>query len=111
MESTPISLWIFHQPPIGGCLDKNLLDVFSRFVNIHLKHNLNAVEKGYFLLQDVRFSQKRKHMVLTAEKKILSTENNVRPNRDNSDHGLVMEMGVDLVSISSSLNPPFCSTI
>jgi hypothetical protein len=43
-------------------------------------------------------------MVLSAEKKILSPEDNVGPNRDDIDHVLVMVIVVDLVSISSSLN-------
>jgi hypothetical protein len=50
-------------------------------------------------------------MVLSAEKKILSTEKNVRPNGDDSDHVLFMTIDVDLVSISPSLNYPFCSTV
>jgi hypothetical protein len=34
---------------------------------------------------------------LSAEKKILSTENNVRPNRDDSDHVSFITIVVDLV--------------
>jgi hypothetical protein len=37
-----------------------LLGLFLPFAIISLKHNLNAVEKGYLLLQYVRFSQKMK---------------------------------------------------
>jgi hypothetical protein len=34
--------------PIGSCLYKKLSDLFSPFVNISLKRNLNTVGKGYF---------------------------------------------------------------
>jgi hypothetical protein len=34
-------------------------------------------------------------MVLSAEKKILSTENEVRPNRDDNDHVLYITINVD----------------
>jgi hypothetical protein len=36
--------------PIGCCLHKKLLDLFSPFANIFVKCNLKAVEKGSFLL-------------------------------------------------------------
>jgi hypothetical protein len=48
-------------------------------------------------------------MAPSAEKKILSTENNVRLNRNDSFHILFMTINVDLISISPSLNRPFCS--
>jgi hypothetical protein len=35
--------------PIGGCLYKKLLDLL--FAHISLKCNLDAVEKGYYLIQ------------------------------------------------------------
>jgi hypothetical protein len=44
--------------PISGCLYKKLFDMFFPFANISLKRNLNAVEKGYLLLQYVIFYQK-----------------------------------------------------
>jgi hypothetical protein len=45
-----------HFAPIGGDLEKNWLDLFSLFVNIPLKRNLNAV-KRHVLLQYVIFCQ------------------------------------------------------
>jgi hypothetical protein len=50
----------WREAPIGGCLYKKLLDLFCPFANISLKRNLNAVEKGYFLLQSVMFCQTKK---------------------------------------------------
>jgi hypothetical protein len=47
-----------HFAPTGGCLYKELLDLYFPFVNISLKPNLNAVEKGYLLRQYVIFSHK-----------------------------------------------------
>jgi hypothetical protein len=46
--------------PTRGCLSKNLLGLFFPFVNISLKCNLKAIEKGWFLLQYVRFYEKMK---------------------------------------------------
>jgi hypothetical protein len=43
-----------------SCLYKKLLDLFFRVANISLKHSLNAVETGYFVLQYVIFSQNMK---------------------------------------------------
>jgi hypothetical protein len=58
-----------HCAPIDGCLYKKLFDLFFPFANASLNHHLKAIEMGYFLLQYVIFSQKRKQMVLPADKK------------------------------------------
>jgi hypothetical protein len=44
----------------GGCLYNKQFDLFVRFANISLEHNWNAIEKGYFLLQEGMISQKKK---------------------------------------------------
>jgi hypothetical protein len=44
--------------PTGGYLDKKLPDLFRLFANISLKHNLNAVQMGYFWLHMSYFPRK-----------------------------------------------------
>jgi hypothetical protein len=39
-------------------------------------------------------------MVLAAEKKILSSENNIRPNRDDSDYVLITTTDVDQMEVN-----------
>jgi hypothetical protein len=86
------------QLPITGCRDKKLRDLFFLFVNIFLKHNLNTAEMRYFLLQHIIFSQPMKtYSSICGEKKILSTENNVGPNRDDIDHALLIAIVIDLI--------------
>jgi hypothetical protein len=46
--------------PTGGCIYKKLFELVFPFANISLKRDLNAAEKGRFLLQYVLFSQKKK---------------------------------------------------
>jgi hypothetical protein len=66
--------------PISGCLCKKLLDLFFLSANISLKRNFGAIETGCFLLEN------ENTWFYLRRKKILSTENNVRSNRDDSDH-------------------------
>jgi hypothetical protein len=46
--------------PIGDCLYKKLLELFSPFANSSVKADWNSIEKGYFLLKYFIFSQKKK---------------------------------------------------
>jgi hypothetical protein len=76
--------------PISRCLYKKIAQPVFSFANISLKPNLDTVEKGYFLLQYVMFSQKMKIDVsVCGEKKTLSTENTVRLNRGNTNRVLL----------------------
>jgi hypothetical protein len=54
---------------MGGCLFEKLLKLFFPFANISAKADWNSIEKGYFFLHYVIFSQKWKYVVLSAEKK------------------------------------------
>jgi hypothetical protein len=55
---------------------------------------------GYFLLQYVIFSQKMKvDGAICGEKKILSTENYVRPSRDDRDHVLITTIDGDQMDV------------
>jgi hypothetical protein len=45
------------------------------------------------------FARKRKRMVLSTEQTILSTENNVRPNREDSDHASILTIDVDQMQV------------
>jgi hypothetical protein len=94
----------------GGCLHKKLLDLISPFANISLKRNLNAMEKECFCYNMSYFASKEKWFY-RQRKKVLSAENNVRPNRDDSDHVLIITIDIDIVSKSSAFHMEDCQYI
>jgi hypothetical protein len=84
--------------PMGGRPYEKQLELFLPFANICLRHNLNTIEKGQFLLQYVMFCQKMVTDGSISGEKTLSAENNAGSNRDNSNYVLIMAIDVDLGS-------------
>jgi hypothetical protein len=86
------------EAPIGSCVRKKWLGLFFLFANIPLKRNLNAMEKGRFATMCHILLENENIWFYLRRTKILPTESNVRPNRDDRDHVLVIMIGVDLGS-------------
>jgi hypothetical protein len=84
---------------IGGSLCKKMLDLLSPFANIALKRIVNAAEKGYFAIICHILPENGNTWFYLRRKTILSTENNVRPNRDDRDHFLIIPIDVDQMDV------------
>jgi hypothetical protein len=91
--------------PIGGSVDKKLFDSFFPLANIFLECHFNAVEKDPFCYNRASFARNENKWFYLRRKNISSTENNVRPNRDDSDHTLSQEKFV--LQNGASLIPSF----
>jgi hypothetical protein len=91
--------------------------LFFLFANIASKRNLHAVEKGHFCSNHHILPENENKWFYLGRKKILSTENHVRPNRDDSDHVLINTIDVDQMEMQQvtrykiSQNPVGCIQI
>jgi hypothetical protein len=67
----------------------------SPFASITSKSDLNAITIGHFYDIIPLWTGNKKKSVYSWEKKLWSTENSIRPNRDDRDHVLIITIGVD----------------